>query len=474
MFRVKSLTLFDTWTKRIEIMYIKKVSIKNIRSIDHFEMEFEEPAGWHVIIGDNGVGKSTVAKAIGLGLIGQNNAFRLRQTIDTWLSFDENIGLIELEITQDKELDFLDNGATYLGDLQSRIVFTRMQNLKLTETTTFENGTKSIDTQNFPSGVGLFEQRGDGKQPYSFGAPPHDKGWFSVGFGPFRRLTGGNIDQETLFKSFPRVGAHLSLFDETVALTEALDWLKELDYERLQEMEQNSLKESTVAFENIVKFINESQLLPHGAQFESLIKGNIIFRDGKNNKINILDLSDGFRSILSLIFELIRNLVRVYGAQAVFTNIEKGQMYIDLPGVVLIDEVDAHLHPSWQTRIGQWFTKYFPNIQFIVTTHSPLICRACEKGSIWRLAAPGSNEESGEINGIARKRLIYGNILDAYGTEAFGDNVSISEDAALMRNRLGELYEKSILGEITKKEEVEFEKLKAILPTFKVNIPNPQ
>ncbi len=49
-------------------MYIKKVSIQNIRSIDHFEMEFEEPAGWHVIIGDNG-GESSVVRGH-LGLMG--------------------------------------------------------------------------------------------------------------------------------------------------------------------------------------------------------------------------------------------------------------------------------------------------------------------------------------------------------------------------------------------------------------------
>lgn len=45
-------------------MYIQKVTIENIRSIDHFEMTFPNPAGWHVLIGDNGAGKSTILKAI--------------------------------------------------------------------------------------------------------------------------------------------------------------------------------------------------------------------------------------------------------------------------------------------------------------------------------------------------------------------------------------------------------------------------
>ena len=214
--------------------------------------------------------------------------------------------------------------------------------------------------------------------------------------------------------------------------------------------------------------------MPNGVIIHDVTSEGIVFEDSNGFLVDVTQLSDGYRSLLSMLFELIRQLIRAYGEDRTFNRIKQNESVIDLPGVILIDEVDAHLHPSWQTRIGQWFTKYFPNIQFIVTTHSPLVCRACEKGSIWHLAAPGSDEESGEITGIARKRLIYGNILDAYGTEAFGDNVSISEDAALKRNRLGELYEKSMLGLINKKEELEFEELKAILPTFKVNAPKAQ
>ena len=47
-------------------------------------------------------------------------------------------------------------------------------------------------------------------------------------------------------------------------------------------------------------------------------------------------------------------------------------------GVILIDEIDAHLHPAWQKRIGFWLKAHFPNIQFIVTTHSPFICQAAD------------------------------------------------------------------------------------------------
>jgi len=168
---------------------------------------------------------------------------------------------------------------------------------------------------------------------------------------------------------------------------------------------------------------------------------------------------------LSLAFELIRQLARIYGDDKVFKYNQKNQLIIDLPGVVLIDEIDAHLHPTWQTKVGQWFTKYFPKIQFIVTTHSPLVCRACEKGSIWRLAAPGSEIQSGEITGTDKNRLIYGNILDAYGTEVFGDDVSQSEDSERLLKELAELNVKSFKGTITISEKQRVNEIKTILPT---------
>lgn len=139
--------------------------------------------------------------------------------------------------------------------------------------------------------------------------------------------------------------------------------------------------------------------------------------------------------------------------------------------MVIIDEIDAHLHPTWQTKIGQWFTTNFPNIQFIVTTHSPLVCRACENGSIWRLAAPGSLNKSEQITGIDKDRLIFGNVLDAYGTEVFGKSITISEQGNIKRNRLGELNIKSIMGEdIPDSEQKELEELKEIFPAEKIKL----
>lgn len=419
-------------------MYIQKVEIKNIRSIIDFEIEFANPAGWHVLIGDNGAGKSTIIRSIALVLVGDKQSSGLRADWNDWLNQQSNFGSIDLEVNPTKPVNLLINNK-YVASID---------NGKYLKAARLSRDGNEISLLISDRALPEFQEMiGRG---------------FSVAYGPYRRFEGGNPEWNDLFKnpSFVNLAAHLSVFGEDVALTEAISWLKDLNYKSLEKNE-----ESQHTLENLKKLINSEDFLPHNAKLESVSSDGVFFKDGNGTTISVNQMSDGYRSILSMTFELIRQLVRVYGSELVFKNIETGEMFIDLPGVVLVDEIDAHLHPTWQTRIGQWFLKYFPKLQFIVTTHSPLVCRAAENGSIWRLAAPGTNEKSGEITGLDRERLIYGNILDAYGTEVFGENVSISEDSNEMLNRLAELNVKSMLGEIDETEHSELENLKAVLPT---------
>lgn len=419
-------------------MYIKQVKIQNIRSIESFEMVFEQPAGWHVIIGDNGAGKSSVVRAIALALVGPKEVLGLRADWREWLNRNSNEGKIALAI----ELSSEDKHSGRQGKLKNEQI---PNILELRRTNDLVELGESKDLKPDPF-------------KYNWGK---GGGWFSVAYGPFRRFEGGNPEWSKVFYSQPKLGAHLSVFGEDVALTEALDWLVKLNYQVLEQKEEGDI------IDDIKKLVNSPSFLPHNAVIESISSEGVVFKDGYGTTVHVNQMSDGYRSILSLTFELIRQLIRIYGANTVFKTIRKGTMVIDLPGVVLIDEVDAHLHPTWQTKIGQWFTQYFPNIQFIVTTHSPLICRAAEKGTIWRLAAPNSTVASGLVDGIPRERLIFGNVLDAYSTEVFGKSVTISTEANDKRTRLGELNIKSLLGSLSKNEEGELMELKKIFPTEK-------
>src|SRR5205085_7785778 len=139
---------------------------------------------------------------------------------------------------------------------------------------------------------------------------------------------------------------------------------------------------------------------------------------------------------LSLTIDIIRQATRFYGSENVFDAADPTKVIVF--GIILIDEVDAHLHPSWQRRVGKWFRDHFPNMQFIVTTHSPLVCQAADVGTIFRLPAPGSGETGRMVTGVARERLLYGDILDAYSTELFGE-VSRSEEGQQQSQRLAQL-----------------------------------
>ena len=87
------------------------------------------------------------------------------------------------------------------------------------------------------------------------------------------------------------------------------------------------------------------------------------------------DLSDGFRSILSMVADLAYRMVRLnpqLGEQAV----------VQTPGVVLIDEIDMHLHPLWQQTVLLDMQRAFPKVQFIVTTHSPQVLSSVPAESV--------------------------------------------------------------------------------------------
>jgi predicted ATP-binding protein involved in virulence len=294
----------------------------------------------------------------------------------------------------------------------------------------------------------------------------HSEYWFSAGYGPFRRFSGGDRAKEKAYFNNPTLGAHLSIFGEDVALSEALTYIKDI-YTRGLEFRVHGTPErlsDAQFYEVLLNFINQADLLPHNTELSSVTTDGIFFKDGYGKTVSVIQMSDGYRAVLSMIFELIRQFVRVFGVETVANDMKRNQT-INLPGVVLIDEIDAHLHPTWQTRIGQWFTKYFPNLQFIVTTHSPLVCRAAEKGSIWRLAAPGSEQLSSEVTSVERDRLIFGNVLDAYGTEVFGQDVERSEQSKDKLQQLAHLSQLNAYGQISDDQKKELQELRKILIT---------
>lgn len=421
-------------------MFLHEAKIENLRSIRsmRWSLEQQKSAGWHVILGDNGSGKSTFLKAIALALVGASDAAGLRQPWDDWLTRGEEHGHVRLRISRDPLYDRFSS-----------------------------KGRVPSDSELLPVEIGFDRQNDAAVQLANEDTKPNPEryvwnggsGWFSAAYGPFRRFSGGDASYSKIFYSMPRLARHLSLFDERIALTEALEWLQDLKFKNLENDAEGAL------LEKVKDFLNESHLLPSDVTLQDVTSRGVVFNDAFNVDVRVEELSDGFRSVLSMTFELIRQMANAFGIENLFAD---DNPTVILPsGVVLIDEVDAHLHPTWQSRIGRWFCEHFPNIQFIVSTHSPLICQSAENGSIFVLPRAGISREAAFLEGEDLKRLLYGNVLDAYGTDAFGRAAALTRSKASKEKsqRLTDLNAKELIEGLNESERSEQLELRRTLPS---------
>lgn len=106
-------------------------------------------------------------------------------------------------------------------------------------------------------------------------------------------------------------------------------------------------------------------------------------------KIYFSQLSDGYRCMISLIADIAYKM-------SVLNPHLKERALLETTGVVLIDEIDLHLHPNWQKVVVNDLKSIFPKIQFIATTHSPFIIQSLENGELVSLDKEVQVEYSGE------------------------------------------------------------------------------
>lgn len=117
---------------------------------------------------------------------------------------------------------------------------------------------------------------------------------------------------------------------------------------------------------------------------ETLILTVDFVRPGqKDLKLEIGQLSDGFRTLLALVIDVVRRIAEC--SPLLENEPDPVERWRNTPVVVLIDEVDAHLHPSWQRTVLHGLLAALPRAQFFVTTHSPLVLAAEQDAAIWLL-----------------------------------------------------------------------------------------
>lgn len=353
-------------------MYIHKVSLRNIRGFETLDFNLVRPdgkySGWTVFTGDNGSGKSTLLKAIAVGLL-EKGAARSLQSFHRWIrdGSPPKESSIQLEIVRSED----DDGLSDSGQKPSSDPFPAKIVLK--------NGGKETNVQAaIPPGKQRSYQTPD-RTIWSLDA----SGWFSCGYGPFRRVFGASPEATRQMVS-PTTGRFVTMFQEAASLAEVDQWLRLLDHKKL---ENRHAEADQLA---LVLELLRDDLMPNRITVDRVDSDGLWLKDRNDVQLAWGEMSDGYRAAAALLADILRHLISTYGLDGLTEKKEGNTTVIKRSGVVLIDEIDAHLHPEWQREIGFWLKQHFPNIQFLVTTHSPLVCQAADPNGLFVLPEPGS------------------------------------------------------------------------------------
>jgi len=339
-------------------MYLSKFTVRQVKSFAEVTLDFQQPDGsirlWNVIIGENGTGKTTLLQTIAMALAGEKAASVLLPRPRGWVRIGAQKGEIE---------------ACYFIEKQ---------------------GTK----RKVRAKLAIVEEGSEGPAILEESRRTRNgSGGFAAGYGPFRRLSGGSEQAGKLVKMNSKEARFVTLFREDAALIQCEQWLKDLDYARLDSSDPENQKRAAALLQAVRETIN-SYLLPEGVRLESINPRGVYFRTPVATRIALSDLSDGYRAMLALGIDLIRPPEGPSYLSHAYSDLvrQTPEWLRHVTGVVLIDELDAHLHPTWQREISFWLKACFPRLQFIVATHSPFIPQAADKGGLYILRRPPDSD----------------------------------------------------------------------------------
>lgn len=184
-------------------------------------------------------------------------------------------------------------------------------------------------------------------------------GHFIVAYGATRRVEPAEIDiQGRERQRHPRYQRICGLYEDFVALVPPATWVKHI----------TSLGRQP----QILELLNKLAPRELGIKVHPDRPDEFLYVIG-DTELPFAALSDGYRAYLGWVGDLLFNLALVTPTHASLT---------DVPGVVIVDEIDLHLHPAWQQEVVEAIALTFPNLQFFFTTHSPLIATSLERENV--------------------------------------------------------------------------------------------
>jgi predicted ATPase len=279
---------------------IERVEIENFRGIQRLSFELGigqgGQAGWTMLLGENGVGKSSILQALAIALMGEQR--------------------VQAMGGDAKPSDLLRRGASS-GSIR---VFFAADAEPLTVQLTAEH--------------------------IKFGQTAKRPRLIVLGFGSSRWLPRpGGLDPDR--DDFVRIR---NLFNPFVPLTDTLGWLTAL--------KADDFARTTDALHHILRLDTDERLIRRN--------GEILVREvgGRSRSgIPLRQFSDGYQSVVAMVGDIMELL-----------SPKRLDMSV-AEGIVLVDELEAHLHPRWKMQVVSRLRTAFPGLQFVTTTHDPLCLR---------------------------------------------------------------------------------------------------
>lgn len=391
-------------------MFLKRLSLKNFQCLADIELSFESTTSknreWTLLLGENGTGKSNLLKSIALVTAGSTALGELLGNSDTWVKFKEKSCTITAELESPKGGERKISLLLNRGDNLSKIISNNKEALRLID--------DAIEDA--------------------------ERNYFVVAYGASRRLSNEVFSNFEKSRNGRSVNVR-NLFDNASTLNPLAAWIIDLDYRSGKEG-INLIKEALKDF------------LP-GIEFHSIDKDKkqVLFQtiDGI---IPLDQLSDGYQNMAAWIGDLLFRITETF----------KGHKKpLEARGLLLIDEIDLHLHPKWQRRLYDFISSKLPNFQVVATTHSPLTAQQVETGELFALKRNDNNAiEIIPFVGSPKSLLVNQLLM----TPVFGLETDESYEVQQVKREYEELKSKGDSLNANEKE-----KLKAVSKKLKSKLP---